>query len=77
MGEGGSLLTEDADPRRLYQNVLIALDESKGINNGQPSLWAEFWINSNCAREPARCTWDAAQGITRPFWRKLLGPADM
>jgi protein-L-isoaspartate(D-aspartate) O-methyltransferase len=42
MGEGGSLLTEDADPRRLYQNVLIALDESKGINNGQPSLWAEF-----------------------------------
>jgi protein-L-isoaspartate(D-aspartate) O-methyltransferase len=42
MGDGGSLLTEDADPRRLYQNVLIALDESKGINNGQPSLWAEF-----------------------------------
>ncbi len=42
MAEGGSLVTEDADPRRLYQNVLIALDESKGINNGQPSLWAEF-----------------------------------
>jgi protein-L-isoaspartate(D-aspartate) O-methyltransferase len=32
--------TEDADPRRLYHNVLITLDEGKGINNGQPSLWA-------------------------------------
>ena len=32
--------TEDADPRRVYHDVLIALDESRGINNGQPSLWA-------------------------------------
>ena len=35
--------TEDADPRRVYHDVLIALDESKGINNGQPSLWAQFF----------------------------------
>jgi protein-L-isoaspartate(D-aspartate) O-methyltransferase len=32
--------TEDADPRNVYHNVLIALDESLGLNNGQPSLWA-------------------------------------
>ena len=32
--------TVDADPRQVYCNALIALDESKGINNGQPSLWA-------------------------------------
>jgi protein-L-isoaspartate(D-aspartate) O-methyltransferase len=32
--------TVDADPRHVYRNTLIALDESKGINNGQPSLWA-------------------------------------
>ena len=32
--------TVDADPRQVYRNALIALDESKGINNGQPSLWA-------------------------------------
>lgn len=35
--------TEDADPRRVYQNALIALDEAKGINNGQPSMWALFF----------------------------------
>jgi protein-L-isoaspartate(D-aspartate) O-methyltransferase len=32
--------TEDADPRHVYHDVLVALDETRGINNGQPSLWA-------------------------------------
>ncbi len=32
--------TEDADPRHVYHDALIALDEARGINNGQPSLWA-------------------------------------
>jgi protein-L-isoaspartate(D-aspartate) O-methyltransferase len=32
--------TADADPRAVYHDVLIALDEARRINNGQPSLWA-------------------------------------
>lgn len=32
--------TEDADPRHLYHDVLIAIDETRRLNNGQPSLWA-------------------------------------
>jgi protein-L-isoaspartate(D-aspartate) O-methyltransferase len=32
--------TPDADPRAVYHDVLIALDETRQINNGQPSLWA-------------------------------------
>jgi protein-L-isoaspartate(D-aspartate) O-methyltransferase len=43
MGNGGFWTTEDADPRHVYHNALIALDEAKGINNGQPSLWAQFF----------------------------------
>lgn len=35
--------TEDDDPRHLYHNVLIALDEARRINNGQPSLWAYMY----------------------------------
>jgi protein-L-isoaspartate(D-aspartate) O-methyltransferase len=31
--------TDDDDPSHVYHDVLIALDESRGINNGQPSLW--------------------------------------
>jgi protein-L-isoaspartate(D-aspartate) O-methyltransferase len=43
MGQGGYWTTRDADPRHVYHNALIALDEAKGINNGQPSLWAQFF----------------------------------
>lgn len=32
--------TPSADPAYLYQNVLVALDASKGINNGEPFLHA-------------------------------------
>lgn len=28
------------DPVALYQDVLVTLDRERGINNGQPSLWA-------------------------------------
>jgi protein-L-isoaspartate(D-aspartate) O-methyltransferase len=32
--------TESNDPRLLYRDVLVAFDAERGINNGQPSLWA-------------------------------------
>jgi protein-L-isoaspartate(D-aspartate) O-methyltransferase len=32
--------TQDADPRHLCHDVLIAIDEARRLNNGQPSLWA-------------------------------------
>ena len=38
--EGGYWSTPDADPRHVYHNVLVALDESTGLNTGSPSLWA-------------------------------------
>jgi protein-L-isoaspartate(D-aspartate) O-methyltransferase len=34
--------TDDDNPSRVYHDVLIALNESRGINNGQPSLWAHL-----------------------------------
>lgn len=35
--------TEDADPRHLYHDVLVAIDEVQRLNNGQPSLWARMY----------------------------------
>ena len=32
--------TPDADPRHLYHDVLVAIDESRMLNNGQPSFLA-------------------------------------
>jgi protein-L-isoaspartate(D-aspartate) O-methyltransferase len=45
MAGDGYLETSSADPAHLYQNVLVALDEAKGINNGEPSLHAA-WIGA-------------------------------
>ncbi len=40
---GSRIETPSAHPIHLYQNVLVALDETKGINNGEPFLHAA-WI---------------------------------
>jgi len=40
---GGYRTTEDADPRHLYANVLVAIDESRLLNNGQPSALASWF----------------------------------
>jgi len=37
--------TPSADPAYLYQNALVALDATKGINNGEPFLHAA-WLGS-------------------------------
>lgn len=48
--QAGYQWTSDADPRRLYRDVLVALDASRGINNGHPSSLAK-WIDQ-LALEP-------------------------
>lgn len=47
MRMGGYWTTEDANRRHVYHDVLIALDEARGINNGQPSLWAKLFDQLN------------------------------
>jgi protein-L-isoaspartate(D-aspartate) O-methyltransferase len=37
--------TKDADPQRLYHNILVAIDPGRHLNNGQPSYLA-FCIDS-------------------------------
>ncbi len=39
----GKTTTPSADPAHIYQNVLVTLDDDKGINNGEPFLHA-MWI---------------------------------
>jgi protein-L-isoaspartate(D-aspartate) O-methyltransferase len=43
-------MTEDADPRHLYHDVLIAIDEDHRLNNGQPSLWARMYDELELSR---------------------------
>jgi len=37
-----AFITPDADPRRLYHNVLVPIDASRRLNNGEPALWARL-----------------------------------
>ena len=48
-GRGGYRTTPNADPRRVYHNVLVTLDETQGINNGSPALWAFVLDHLNLA----------------------------
>ena len=42
IGSGGFFgLASSDDPARLYEDVLVAIDVERGINNGQPSLHAQ------------------------------------
>lgn len=41
----GYRTTPDDDPRHLYRCVLVALDEARGLNNGEPASLAG-WIDS-------------------------------
>jgi protein-L-isoaspartate(D-aspartate) O-methyltransferase len=42
IGSGGLFgLTSSDDPIRLYEDVLVAIEPERGINNGQPSLHAQ------------------------------------
>ena len=43
--EGKYIVTPSADPIYVYQNNLVALDASQGINNGEPFLHAR-WIGT-------------------------------
>ena len=42
--ERGYVTTEDDDPRHLYRDVLVAIDEERRLNNGQPSALAS-WLD--------------------------------
>src|ERR1700733_5142514 len=41
IGSGVFGLAPSDDPARLYEDVLVAIDADRGINNGQPSLHAQ------------------------------------
>jgi protein-L-isoaspartate(D-aspartate) O-methyltransferase len=52
-GGGGYRTTEDADPRHVYHNVLIAIDPDRQLNNGQPSSIAA-WLDALDLRQGER-----------------------
>lgn len=66
--------TSDSDPRHLYHNVLIALDEERGINIGEPSLWARFLLRASIGEGTDILQIGAGSGYYTAILAELAGP---
>jgi protein-L-isoaspartate(D-aspartate) O-methyltransferase len=65
--------TEDADPRRLYHDVLVAIDETRRLNNGQPSLWAQLFNVLDLAKGDFVIHVGAGQGYYSAILAEIVG----
>ena len=66
--------TADANPRHVYHDVLIALDETRGINNGQPSLWAKLYDQLNLSAGANVVHIGAGAGYFSAILAEIVGP---
>ncbi len=66
--------TEDADPVHVYHDVLIALDEQLGLNNGQPSLWAFLFDKLGVAAGEQVLHLGCGTGYYTAILAELVGP---
>lgn len=67
--------TADADPKHVYHDVLIALDETLGLNNGQPALWAFLFDRLQVAPGESVLHLGCGTGYYTAILAELVGPA--
>lgn len=72
-GGYGAELSDDV--RRLYDDVLVAIDSSKGINNGQPSLHAQCIEALGLREGESVAHVGAGAGYYTAILARLVGPA--
>jgi len=66
--------TEDANPRHLYHDVLVAIDEQRRLNNGQPSLWARLYDQLELTRGLHIVHIGAGSGYYSAILAEIVGP---
>ena len=65
----------DPNPAAVYHDVLIAYDEKRRLNNGQPSLWAFVFDKLNVARGERVLHLGCGMGYYTAVLAELVGPA--
>ena len=70
----GYWTTPDADPRRLYHNVLIALDEERRLNIGEPLLWARHFDRIGVKNGERVLQIGTGSGYYTAILAELVGP---
>lgn len=66
--------TPDADPCWLYHAVLVVLDEEKGINIGEPTLWARHLARADVRAGARVLQVGAGVGYYTAILAHLVGP---
>jgi protein-L-isoaspartate(D-aspartate) O-methyltransferase len=75
MNMGEYWRTADADPRHVYHDVLIALDPTRGINNGRPSLWARLFDSLDLKKGERVLHLGCGTGYYSVIAAEMVGPA--
>lgn len=71
----GYWTTPDDDPRWLYHNVLVALDETRGLNIGEPFLWAHHFDRVGIRPGERILQVGSGSGYYTAILAELAGPA--
>lgn len=66
--------TPDADPKWLYNTVLLVLDEDKGINIGDPGLWSRLLVHADVKTGMRILQVGAGVGYYTAILAQLAGP---
>jgi protein-L-isoaspartate(D-aspartate) O-methyltransferase len=66
--------TPDADPRRIYHDVVVAIDPARQLNNGQPSALARWIEATEIRRGDAVMHVGAGLGYYTAIMAELAGP---
>jgi len=69
------MVTPDADPIRVYANIVIALDEAKGLTNGQPQFWAALFEQLRPSAGERVIHVGAGAGYYTAILAEIVGPA--
>ncbi len=67
-------LTPDDDPRWIHHDVLVAIDPSRGLNNGLPSFWAGNFDQFHLKRGHRILQVGAGTGYYTAILAEIAGP---
>jgi len=67
--------TADSNPIYLYQDVLVAIDESRRLDNGLPSLWAHLFDILEIKEMERVVQVGCGTGYYSAILSKIVGPA--
>lgn len=71
--QGVLLRTNDSNPDQLYRDVLVTLDERRGIAIGLPSMWAKFLWSANPLNRERVLQVGAGSGYYTAILSELVG----